>query len=72
MDTDFQLVKLIVFFDNQTNLVRSSNHVKNKDFLTKTLVQVADGPQFLNLFGKINIFVLYNLYNTLFNDYRLT
>ena len=43
--TDYQLVKFIRWFDNRTNLVRSSNHLKNQVFLTRTLVQVPKGPK---------------------------
>ena len=32
--TDYQLVKFLRWFDNRTNLVRSSNQPKNQDFLT--------------------------------------
>ena len=34
MSTDYQIVKHLRWFDNRTNLVRSSNQPKNHDFLT--------------------------------------
>ena len=34
MSTDYQIVRHLRWFDNRTNLVRSSNQPKNHDFLT--------------------------------------
>ncbi len=33
ISTDYQIVRCLRWFDNRTNLVRSSNHVKNQRFL---------------------------------------
>ncbi len=36
ISTDYQIVRHLRWFDNRTNLVRSSNQPKNHDFLTLT------------------------------------